>query len=196
MYSFDCLQEKCIRTPGGILTKIDKGYALLCLGGEASVDCWEINDATAKPHKLTPTLKQNQSQCVRRPHRPKPSVQTMKGQVVIRPSLVLNIIMRHCGLVGTAAAAFRCLLSSFEGSSMMSYFSAAWHSMTHSTPQMVLTMIQLVALSVAGQHVQANETSYTHWNLVSRDEKSAATNTGHFFFSLHGLLLRSVTLAI
>lgn len=65
---------------------------------------------------------------------------------------------------------------------MMSYFSAAWHSMTHSTPQMVFTMIQLVALSVAGQHVQANETSYTHWNLVSRGEKSAATNTGHDFF--------------
>lgn len=96
MYSFDCLLEKCIRTPGGILTKTDKGYALLCLGGGASVDCWEINDATAKPHKLTPTLKQNRSQCARRPHRPKPSAQTMKGQVVIRPSLVLNIIMRHC----------------------------------------------------------------------------------------------------
>lgn len=95
-YSFNCLLEKCIRTPGGILTKTDKGYALLCLGGGASVDCWEINDATAKPHKLTPTLKQNRSQCARRPHRPKPSVQTMKGQVVIRPSLVLNIIMRHC----------------------------------------------------------------------------------------------------
>lgn len=42
---------------------------------------------------------------------------------------------------------------------MMSYFSAAWHSMTRSTPQMVLTMIQLVALSVAGQLVQANEAS-------------------------------------
>lgn len=53
---------------------------------------------------------------------------------------------------------------------MMSYFSAAWHSMTHSAPQMVLTVIQLVALSVAGQHVRANETSHTLRSLVSRGE--------------------------
>lgn len=59
------------------------------------------------------------------------------------------------------AAAFHCLLSSSEGSTMMSYFSAAWHSMTHTAPQMVLTVIQLVALSVAGQHLWANETTHT-----------------------------------
>lgn len=53
---------------------------------------------------------------------------------------------------------------------MMSYFSAAWHSTTHSAPQMVVTVIQLVALSVAGQRVRANETSHTLWSLVSRGE--------------------------
>jgi hypothetical protein len=35
---------------------------------------------------------------------------------------------------------------------MMSSFTAAWHSMEHSAPQMVLLVIHFAALSVAGQH--------------------------------------------
>ena len=41
--------------------------------------------------------------------------------------------------------------------------------MTHSAPQMVLTVMELVAMSVAGQHVWANETSHT-LSLVSLGE--------------------------
>lgn len=67
---------------------------------------------------------------------------------------------------------------------MMSYFSAAWHSMTHSAPQMVLTVIQLAALSVAGQHVWANETSHTPRSLDSRGEnQQPPTQDMIFFFS-------------
>lgn len=78
---------------------------------------------------------------------------------------------------------------------MMSYFSATWHSMTHSAPQMVLTVIQLVALSVAGQHVRANETSHTRWGLVSRGENQQPPTTMIFFF-LHELVFRPVTSAV
>lgn len=70
---------------------------------------------------------------------------------------------------------------------MMSYYSAAWHSMTHSAPQMVLTVIQLVALSVAGQHFQANEISHTLWSLVSRGENQQPP-TQDMFFSPHELV--------
>lgn len=69
---------------------------------------------------------------------------------------------------------------------MMSYFSAAWHSMTHSAPQMVLTVIQLVALSVAGQHVWANETSHTLQSLVSRGENQQPPTQDMIFFPPQG----------
>lgn len=77
---------------------------------------------------------------------------------------------------------FRCLLSSSQGSAMMSYFSEAWHSMTHSAPQMVLTVIQLAALSVAGQHVWAKETLHTRWSLVSRGENQQPPTQDMIFF--------------
>lgn len=98
-----------------------------------------------------------------------------------------------------AAAAYLCLLSSSEGSAMMSYFSAAWHSMTYSAPQMVLTEIQLVALSVAGQHVWANETSHTLQSSASCGENQQPP-TQDMVFCLpkdsHELVFRPVTSAI
>lgn len=68
---------------------------------------------------------------------------------------------------------------SFEYNEMMSYFSAGWHSMTHSVPQMVLTMIQL---SVAGQHVWANKTSYTLQSLFSYGKNQQPPHWTWFFF--------------
>lgn len=70
---------------------------LHCRCGGAIVDCWEINDTTATPNTLTSALKQNQGQGTRGLCRPNRGMSTVKGQVVIRPSLVFNIIMRHCG---------------------------------------------------------------------------------------------------
>lgn len=52
---------------------------------------------------------------------------------------------------------------------------------------MVLTVIQLVALSVAGQHVRANETSHTLWSLDSRGENQQPP-TQDMIFSPQGFI--------
>lgn len=58
--------------------------------------------------------------------------------------------------------------------------------MTYSAPQMVLTVIQLVALSVAGQRVWANETSHILQSLVACGENQQPSARRGFSFSPRG----------
>lgn len=136
-------------------------FCPLCRWDGASFDCWEIYDVTQNKIEWT-QLWHKKCQCARQPITTKPQHvdnERAGGESPIPGSQHNNEALWT--FFGTAAAAFLCLLSSSEGSAMMSYFSAAWHSMTHSAPQMVFTVIQLVALSVAGQHFQANEILHT-----------------------------------
>lgn len=63
---------------------------------------------------------------------------------------------------------------------------------------MVLTVIQLVALSVAGQHERANETSHTLLSLVSRGENQQPPTQDMIFppKDSHEFVFRPVTSAI
>jgi len=112
-------------------------------------NCWEINDATVKPNKLNSTLTQIQSQCVRQPCPPALSMSTMKRQVVIHSSQVLDIIMRDCEPLWHGYRCFPLPSVFLRTAWWWVIFFAAWHSVTYSAPQMVLTVIHLVALSVA-----------------------------------------------
>lgn len=151
-------------------------------------------------NKSEPTPTQKQSRCGRQLCWPKPSARTMRGQVVIGPSQVLNIIMRHCDRRWHGCRCFPLPSVFLRGQrdDELFFCSLAQHD-TFSSPdgphRDSVSRLVCCWAACAGQ-----------WNITHTLElsftwrKPAATNTGHHFFfppkDSRELVFRPVTSAI